>query len=299
MAFSPAVIEKGLTAGFAKAMAEFQAARSVNPGIVDALAKKIASTSAYEKLGWVGAVPAVQEWLGELSEKDLDNFSFTVRNKNWVAGVPISQDDLDDDQYGVLADLPATLVQRIMVHPEELIINLINALTTTLAYDGVNFVSDASGVRTNDNKLAGTGTTLAQLEADLNQALVTMAGFTDNQSKILNVKGNVIVCPMVLANKFRRLVYSQNDPTVTSQLTYNPYQGNFTVIGDARLDAVDVNDWYLFATGELVKPFLFSLRQEGRPMWEKKNLTKTWVASANYRGNVAVGIPQLAIQTIN
>ena len=244
-------------------------------------------------------MPAVQEWLGELSDKDLDNFSFTVRNKNWAAAVPMSQDDLDDDQQGVLQTIPTYLVQRLMAHPEEIIIALVNALTTTPAYDGVNFVSDVLGVRTFDNNLAGTGTTLAQMEADLNAALVAMAGFTDNQGKILNVKGSVIVCPMVLANKFRRLVNSQNDPTVTSQLTFNPYQGNFTVIGDARLDAVDVNDWYLFATQEIVKPFIFSMRQEPRPMWEKKNLTKTWVASANYRGNVAVGIPQLCVKTVN
>ena len=44
MALSPAVIEKGLTAGFAQQMAAFQAARSVNPGIVEALAQRIVST---------------------------------------------------------------------------------------------------------------------------------------------------------------------------------------------------------------------------------------------------------------
>jgi phage major head subunit gpT-like protein len=186
-----------------------------------------------------------------------------------------------------------------MEHPEKLMINLLTGGTSGLAYDGVAFFSDATGARTIDNLLAGSGTTLAQLETDLNAALTAMAKFKDDQGESLNIRGNLIICPKALENTFNRLVNSQTDPTASAQGTFNPYSGKFTVIGDARLDAVDANDWYLLATNEIVKPFVFSMRQEAEPLFEKTPLTKQWVASANYRGNAGYGIPHLAIKTVN
>jgi phage major head subunit gpT-like protein len=298
MALNPIVIERGLRVDFAKKMAQFQAARQINPGLLMA-AMIITSTGAYEKMGWLGAMPGVQEWLGEINAKELNDYDYTIRNRDWAAAVPVSQNDLDDDQTATIQMIPDFLVQRILAHPEKLMIDLITGGTTGLAYDGVAFFSDATGVRTIDNQAAGTGTTLAQLEADLNAALTTMASFKDDQGEVLNIKGNMIVCPMALENKFKRLVNSQTDPTATAQGTFNPYAGRFTVIGDARLDAVDATDWYLFATGEVVKPFVFSMRQDAEPLFEKKSGTKTWIASANYRGNAGYGIPHLAVKTVN
>jgi phage major head subunit gpT-like protein len=298
MALNPVVIERGLRVEFARQMAEFLSARQINPGLLGS-ALTIQSNGAYEKMGWLGAMPQVQEWLGELNAKELNDFDFTIKNKDWAAAVPVNQNDLDDDQTGTIERIPGYLVERVMAHPEDLIISLLTGGTSGLAYDGVAFFSDASGVRVNDNLLAGTGVTLAQLEADLNAALVAMAKFVDDQGKVMNVKGDMIVCPKSLENKFNRLVNSQTDPTASAQGTFNPYSGKFTVIGDARLDGTDANDWYLLATGGQVRPFVFSMRKSAESMFEKKNGTKTWVASANYRGNAGYGLPQLAVKTVN
>jgi phage major head subunit gpT-like protein len=301
MGFNPIAIERGLRAGFAQRMAEFLAAREINPGLMSA-AEIIQSNGAYEKMGWIGAMPVVQQWLGEKTAKELSNYDFTVRNLDWYTGVPVNENDINDDQVAVLRKIPQLLVKRTMSHPEKLMIEFLTAGTGTTkgaAYDGVAFFSDVSGARTIDNLLGGTGTTLAQLEADLNAALVAMARFTDDQGEVLNIRGNLIVCPVALENKFARLVNSQTDPTATAQGTFNPYGGRFTVVGDPRLDAADVNDWYLLATNEIVKPFVFSMRQESKPDFEKKSMTKTWIASADYRGNAAYGLPHLAVKTVN
>jgi phage major head subunit gpT-like protein len=300
MALNPVVIERGLRIDFAKKMAQFQAARQMNPGIL-AAAMFIMSTGAYEKMGWLGAMPAVQEWVGTMAASELADYDYTVRNRDWYASVPVNQNDLDDDQTATIQAIPDYLVQRILTHPEKLMMELITGGTSGLAYDGVAFFSNASGARTIDNLLAGSGTTLAQLSTDLNAALVAMAGFTDDKGEILNIKGNLIVCPMALENNFKRLVQSAGDPTVTGGNTFNPYAGRFTVIGDARLDASDVNDWYLFATNEIVKPFVFSMRKTAEPRFFQPDngLTKQWIASSDYRGNAAYGIPHLAVKTVN
>ena len=299
MGWNPTIIEKGLNARFAKAMAEFFSARRLTPGIMEA-ALEIPSTSAYEKLGWFGAMPAVQQWLGELNAKEFKNYDYTVKNLDWASAVPINENDINDDQVAALKLIPELLVKKILAHPEKLMVDLLINGDSNLAYDGVAFFSDESAPRTIDNLLAGTGTTLAQLEADLDAALTAMAKFTDDQDDPLDIEGNMIVCPHALKRDFERLVGSIADPTATAGTnTYNPYTNKFKVVASAKLDADDANDWYLLATNEVVKPLIYSKREEAAPAMEKKNLTKTWVYSADYRGNGGYGIPHLAVKTVN
>jgi phage major head subunit gpT-like protein len=260
----------------------------------------IPSTAAYEKLGWLGAMPTVQQWLGEIQAKQLEDYDYTIKNKDWAVAVPVNENDVADDQTGVHTMFPAMLAQRLMRHPEKLMIDLLLNGDSDTAYDGVAFFSDVSGARTIDNLLAGTGTDLGEVEADLNAALVAMAKFTDDQGEALNLRGDLIVCPVAMENTFRRLVQSTSDPTVSGGIeTFNPYNGRFTVIGDPRLDADEVDHWYLLSTQEIVKPFVFSMRQAAENRFEKKNGTKSWIWSADYRGNAGYGIPHLAVKTVN
>lgn len=297
MAFNPTVIDKALRAGFGRAMAEFQAARAINPGLLRA-ALRIPSNGAYEKLGWIGAMPAVQQWLGTRNAEEFESYDYTVKNLDWSVAVPINENDINDDQTGSLTMIPEMLAQRIMVHPEKLMIDLLINGDSDTAYDGVAFFSDVSAPRTIDNLLAGTGVTLAQLEADLNSALVAMAKFTDDQGEILNIKGDLIVCPVALQRKFQRLVRSQTDPTSSVEGTFNPYN-DIDVIGDPRLDADDANDWYLLATSEIIKPLIYQSRKMADTTMEKTNHSKNWVFGADYRGNGAYGLPHLAVKTVN
>lgn len=297
MAFNPTVIEKGLQVRFAQAMSDMQAARSLNPGLMSA-ALTIPSTGAYEKYGWLGAMPGVSQWVGERNSKEFESYDYTIKNLDWETSTPIFENDFDDDQTGSYEMISAMLARRIEVHPEKLIVDLLINGDSALAYDGVAFFSDVSAPRTIDNLLAGTGTTLAQKEADLNSALTAMAKFSDDQGEILNIKGDLIICPVALQRDFQRLVSSDTDPTATAVGTFNPYKG-ITVIGDARLDADDVNDWYLLATSEIVKPFIYQNRQNGRASMEKTNHTKNWVFGADYRSNAGYALPHLAVKTTN
>jgi phage major head subunit gpT-like protein len=151
----------------------------------------------------------------------------------------------------------------------------------------------------NDNLAAGSGTTLAQIAADIDTNVATMAKFVDEAGEPLNIQPDTIVCPVALKPKFDRLVNSQMDPTAVAQGSYNPYGGKFKVFGDARLDAVDANDWYLLSSNQVVKPFAFSMRQTGRTRLVNKNLTKAWVGIADYRANAGYALPQLGIKVVN
>lgn len=297
MGFNPIVIEKGLNAGFAQKMAEFLSARELSPGLMSAV-MGIESNSAYEKMGWIGAMSAVQQWIGELSANGFADYDYTIKNLDWAVTAQINENDVDDDQTGVLKMIPSLLAKRLIAHPEKLIVSLLTGGTTGLAYDGVAFFSDASGARTIDNLLAGTGTTIDKLETQLNAALVQMAKFTDDQNEVLNIKGNLIVCPVAQERTWRRLVESSTDPTASIAGVKNPYSG-MRVISDARLDSNSALHWYLLATDEIVKPFAYSMRQDAKPRMERTPHTKQWFYSQDYRGNVGYGLPHLAIKTVN
>jgi phage major head subunit gpT-like protein len=299
MSFNPIVIEKGLNADFARKMGDFQAARQINPGLM-ALAMQIPSTGAYEKLGWLGSVPGVQEWISEKSAKALADYDYTIRNRDWFTAARINENDVNDDQVGALNSTSAWLVKRLLAHPEKLLVDLILAGTSGLAYDGIAFFSNASGVRTIDNLIGGGNTdTLAHIEKELSDALIAMAKFVDDQGEILNIKGDLILCPIALENKMKKIVMSSTDATATTDGIYNPYATGYQVIGDARLDASDANSFYVFATREIVKPFVYTMRQAAKPSFEKKNLTKDWIYSADYRGNIGYGLPHLGVKVVN
>ncbi|MFW5776816.1 MAG: Mu-like prophage major head subunit gpT family protein [Spirochaetota bacterium] len=295
----PSVAHKIFNAEMARAMADFNAARELAPGLMQ-IAMMNPSTGAAEEYPWLGAMPVVEEWLGEATADQLEDYEYLLRNRDYVASVLINQNAIDDDQTGVLRTLAQQLATRILRHPEKLLIQAIIDGDSNAAYDGEDFFSNVSGARTIDNLLTGTGTTLAQMEADLNAALVAMAEFEDDKGEPLGIRGNVIVCPVAMENNFRRLVQSTSDPTASGGIeTFNPYSGRFTVIGDPRLDADDNDDWYLFATNEPVRPFIYQLRQNAMNDMQKKPGTKQWLFTADYRGAVGYGIPHLAVKTVN
>jgi phage major head subunit gpT-like protein len=295
----PSVAHKIFNAEMARAMREFLDARSVSPGLLN-VAMNNPSSGAAEDYPWVGAMPIVREWLGEVTAEEIQDYDYVIKNRDYVASVIISQNHIDDDQTGVLSTLSQQLARRILRHPEKLISDAIINGDSLTAYDGVAFFSNVSGARKIDNILAGTGITLSTMEADLAKAVAAMAKFTDDKGEVLGIRGDTIVCPIAMEPNFRRLVQSIADPTATGGTnTFNPYNGRFTVIGDPRLDADDANDWYLFATNEPVKPFIFQNRQNAETLMDRKPGTKQWIFSANYRGAVGYGLPHLAVKTTN
>lgn len=267
-----------------------------NPTLIQ-LATQIPSTAASESYAWLGSVPSVREWVGEKRAKQLKDYSYTLRNKDYEVSIEIDRNDLDDDQISAHNIRIADLVGRMRAQPIKMISDLVKNGTTGEAFDGSAFFANRS---VNDNLLAGTGTTLAQLEADIDSTMQAMAAFKDDAGEALNIVPNVIVCPPALLNKFKKLVNSQASPTATAGVnTYNPYAGEFVVISDARL--TDSNDWYAFCTTLPLKPFVFQTRKAAEPVFDDTLVKRTrmYYYSAEMRGNAGYGFPQLAAKVVN
>jgi Mu-like prophage major head subunit gpT len=100
------------------------------------------SNQESETYKWLGASPAVREWIGGRLAKGLRENGFTIFNKTFEATLKIMVDDLRRDKTGQVMLRIRELADRVAAHPMSLISTLINnggGATSALAYDGQYF----------------------------------------------------------------------------------------------------------------------------------------------------------------
>jgi phage major head subunit gpT-like protein len=194
-----------------------------------------------------------------------------------------------------------------MQHKGKLVQDMILNGTTNLAFDLIAFFSDASGVRVNDNLLAGTisagSPTIAQAEADLDTVRQAMMQFVDTKGEILGLVPDVIACHPKLERIFRTVLQSSTDPAPSTSVNtgaYNPFKDWFKGVIPIP-GATDVNDFYAFCTSYAVKPIIFQSRQAQQPWLDstKAKVNRKLVFGSDYRGNVGYSLPLLAVKVVS
>ncbi|MEK0431097.1 MAG: hypothetical protein RL139_901 [Gemmatimonadota bacterium] len=247
---------KGLRANFVR---DFMGTTS----LVDVIATVVSSDSNLETYGWIGEVPAIREWLTERVISGMSETSYAVTNKTWESTLGVKRTDIEDDKLGGLPIRIRQMALRAAEHVNETLVNLlINGTSSTLGlgYDANAFFSDTHPARgrqttTQDNLLAGTGTSVAQIGADLSAAIAAMKNFVDEEGKPFHssLGGLVIVAPPGIETNMRTVL----NAGIISQTT-NVQQGQATLVVSPYLS--DVNDWYLLHTGGALRPLIFQSR---------------------------------------
>lgn len=230
------------------------------------IAMEAPSTTDAETYNWLGAVPAVKEWLDTKVAAGLLSHNFTIRNKDWEATLEVDRNTFEDDKLGIVRPRIQEMGQEAARHPDELISDLIKA--NGLCYDGQNFfdtdhAEGSSG--TQANTAAGTGTTIAQVTADFRAARAAMITRKDDRGKpLLKNLGSdatgaapglfVVMCPADLLGVFEELM-------VATQIgnTTNVLKGAFSLWVNPYL--TDANDWYLFYVGSPIMPLILQMRK--------------------------------------
>ena len=173
-----------------------------------------------------------------------------------------------------------------------------------LAFDGIAFFSDVSGVRINDNLLAGTisaGTpTLAQIAADIRTCRNSMLGFKDSRGEIIGIMPDTFVVPPNLEMGFMQLMTSNSDPSLTNSGTVNPFKNWVKrIVVDPGL--TDLNDFYALSTSYSVGPFVRQQRSGVETFLDEtgRNVNGRLIFGAKFRGNVGYGLPILAAKVVS
>jgi len=274
---------------------------------VKMLATEVSANNGSRIYGFLGSVPGVKEWIGSKTYKQLKEYNYVVRNKEWYNAVTMRKNEL---RRSGLIDIPMMLEGLVREHANnklEMIIGALNDGTSGTAYDNIAFFSNASGVRVNDNLLGGAGVTLANLKTDITAARVAMASFVNDNGKLMRVVPNTIVCPVALETSFLEIKNSTADASGDNSGVANVVGGYIdNVIADPLLDATDVNDWYYLATKSALKPVVIQTEamNEGdefetvldETQWASDGILGYSVESAS---NVGYGLPSLAVKIVN
>lgn len=297
MVVNTVALERGLNIIFNRAYDGFIKNQQLN--YMTQLYTVVPSTKSEEKYGWLGDVPAIGEWIGDKNVSGLKDYDYTIKNKDFEGTINVDRNELDDDQYGMIEPRIKQLAQAAANFPMELIAELVRDGDTNLAYDGSAYFANRT---TNDNLLAGSGVTLANLKTDLATGRTTMQRFVSDTGKYLKITPNVIVCPPELEVSFMELIKSTSpqDAATYNAAGVNPWNNWIdTVISIPEL--TDANDWYLFNTRMPLKPFFYQNRKSPTMSLDrtKEFINRTIYYGTELRGNGGYGYPQLGIKFVN
>ena len=260
--YAPTQLNKGIRSDFFKHVA------GENTSFVDKIAMRIQSSFSNEEYGWLGESPQMEEIEDEIEFQPPTDTSYTLTNRDYASGLAFKRRQVKDEQSGGIAMRTRQLAQVAASHPNKLLIqSLIDGDSATLGvdYTGEAFFNAAHSARgqqtaTQSNIQTGTGTTTAQVAADLNTALAALLDtlgendepFREDLTKI------TVGAPPALMKPLKEAVRAQ----IIDQTSNVQFEGMaFDFIFTARLTADDANDYYVMDTGNPTKGLVFQDRE--------------------------------------
>jgi len=271
------------------------------------IANVVQANNGSRTYGWLGSMPGVKKWLTSKQYEQLNEFNYVVRNSEWYNAFTLKKSEIRRNGLVDVPMLMSSLLSQHQSHKMELIIEAIVGGTSNIAFDGIAFFANAAGVRVNDNLLAGTGVTLAQVEADIQSSRAAALKFKNDKGELMRVVLDTIVCPASMEGTFKKIQTSTSSPSQSNPGVANVVGGYVkNVIVDPLLDATDVNDWYYMATSSALKPFVLQTENMNNGAEFENVMDDTKLASDGVIGYsvesasaVGYGLPQLAVKVVN
>lgn len=273
--------------------------RALNSEPQDALGsfvQTVNSTQRFEDFGVVGQAPVLREVIGDPQTEGLTDATLRVQPAIFTTDMTVKQEDIEDGQLGALMQRIRDVAAGAWRQRRGEIFRALIANGTWI--DGAAYFADARPARGRgaayDNNLAGTGTTTANIIADLATGLSTLRRMQDEQGLPFNedLTRIGIVAPPELETPLAQALQS-GQVSGTNQIFTS--LRNWTVVTDARL--TDANDWYMFNLGHSQKPFLF-VDRVGLEMVDKYEKF-VWSFTFRARNRASLVHPQLGVRIVN
>lgn len=254
----------------------------------------VPSTGASQDYPWLGAAPALTEWIDERAIGNIKAYKWTVVNKDWANDVGVKRNDIMYDNIGVYKPLIENIGFQAKNHPDTTIFDLFYTGFNTDCYDGQYFF-DSDHPRL-DGLAAQSNLGSVVLTADnYGAGRSSMMQITNDRGEYLDIIPNLLVVPPQLEGTARDILLSER----TSSGATNKWKDTADLLVVPRLSA-NATSWYLLDTIKPVKPFIF--QQSKKP--ELVSLTKVdseevykrkkFHFGADYSGNAAYGLWQFA-----
>lgn len=276
----------------------FQNAFNQTPTDWTQIAMVVPSSTKEENYAWLSRFPKMREWLGEKVVKQLEGFSYTIRNKDWEATIEVDRNDIEDDTMLGYAQQAQGAGQSAAELPADIIGRLLSGGFSSLCYDGQYFFDTdhpvGKGVQSNKSTKKLAVTSLAAAQAGYGAARAAMRNFKDNEGENLRIQPGLLVVPPALEDVANYLMTADRFPDNTP----NTYKGTAKVLVWPGL-ATDT-EWYLFDVSKPVKPIVYQERK--KPVFVEQTdmdsdqvfLNKKFKFGAEARSNGGYGFWQMA-----
>lgn len=276
---------------------------------VTRLAMQTGSDQASEEYGWLGATPALEEFIGKRSIKEIRENSFIVRNKDYGGSVEIWSKDMRRDKLGHIQIRINQMADRALDLPSKLLSGLIVAGESTLCYDGQYFfdtdhVEGDSGTQDNDITFAaatGTTPTVSEFAGAVMAAIQQMYGFKDDQGEPMNQSATsfTVMVPTIYMGVALEAVTALLGDNGKSN-TLPALKGKFTINVEVNPRLSWTTKFAVFRDDEAAKPFILQEEEGGRDVIalgegsEYEQINKKQLFGVDWTGNVAYGYWQYA-----
>jgi len=239
----------------------------------------VQSNGADEKYAWLGAMPGMQEWLGDRAFTQMRAAGFTLANKHFESSLAIERTVIDDDRMGMIRPAITNLADEAMYHPDELLCaNAMNLGASAECFDGQYFFDTDhswgdSGTQSNAltyDAASHTAVTSAECRAAVEAAVVALLGFKNDRGKPfirprVGRLGNLVVtCPLALypamAKAFEQAIVVESGAGVSNFTIERPEIVCVQYMGAGYTNGSDVK-FHTYYTGGRLKPYVFQARQ--------------------------------------
>jgi phage major head subunit gpT-like protein len=252
--------------------------QNIGTAWINKIGMRFESNQESETYQWLGAAPAMREWIGGRNAKGFRENGITIKNKKYEATIEVLVDELRRDKTDQIILRVMETADRTNAHWAKLLSALMVAGASTKCYDGSNFFADAheegdSGSQ--DNKVSVdisalpvgdttgahgsvTAPSVGEMSGCIQAAIAALLGFKDDQGEPMNEGASefIAMVPSTLYNAALSactvpyLPQGMNNPLVAA----GAYR--VTPIANVRLNSSWTDTFAVFRADGLVKPFI-------------------------------------------
>lgn len=276
---------------------------------VTELAMRVTSDQASEDYGWLGAAPALREFIAGRQPAELKENSFTISNKDYEGSIKVKSKDMRRDKLGMIEIRTNQLADRALDHPAKLLSTLIIDGESTVCYDGqyyfdTDHAEGDSGVLSNDityDAVVTTAPTVVEMAAAIVAGIQQLYTFKDDRGEPINQSATefTVMVPIPFMGVALEAV-SQLLGTGGQTATLAALKGYFMikVVPNPRLTWT--TKFAIFRTDEAAKAFI--LQEEDVPDVmalgegsEYEQLNREQLFGVDWTGNVGYGYWQFGV----
>lgn len=235
--------------------AAFNKGLGTAPKIADRIATTVASSTAANIYGWLGAIPGMKEWIGEREIQKVSENDYQIKNEKFELTVGVKREAIEDDNYGVYTPYMEGMGESTGRHKEQRVAKAVKEGFKTACYDKKNFYSNNHKV--GDEEYSNL--TDAKLDPDSFQAARTAMMSIKNEAGVpLGIVPDVLLVPPALEHTARMILEAE-----IVNGTSNINKGLAEVVVWPEL-ADEPTQWHLLCTRRSLKPFIFQERKKAK-----------------------------------